>query len=194
VRTFACPTPAAARGTAVGPKPTLTAQIADSAVARIYIASAESRRASEVADAMLSEGVARDHIRVISRSPTQLSAPVSIETGNIESRRIIAATFIGTLAGLVLGIPLLQFGEFGLAPLAVVVIIGAVSGALIALWGPAQIAQESPELRQALQRGETLVVLDVADRRVAELQEKVKSRHPQVAVLGQDPGGTPPFP
>jgi hypothetical protein len=76
----------------------------------------------------------------------------------------------------------------------VIVVAAAVLGALLRLWFGHGLGGELYRLDAALSRGEAVLVLEVDNGRIGEVERGVKSRHPEVSVLGTDPEGTPPFP
>jgi hypothetical protein len=160
---------------------------------RIYLTAAKHTEAIKLAEALLSDGVPAQRIRIISADSKPLATPLGVEGRHADPRQCVPATVLGAMLGLLFGLPLLQLGPFGLAPLAVLVIIGAVSGALAALWRLPVPAQDYPRLHQALRRGETLVVVDVSERRAAEIEHMIKSSHPGVAVLAHAQTSVLPF-
>ncbi|WP_164652394.1 hypothetical protein [Thiorhodococcus mannitoliphagus] len=46
----------------------------------------------------------------------------------------------------------------------------------------------------ALRSGELLLVLELDHRDIGRVEDRIKARHPEVAVLGTDAAGTTPFP
>jgi hypothetical protein len=101
---------------------------------------------------------------------------------------------VGALIGALVGLPLLGLGGIGVAPLLVLMVTGGAGGAVFRMWIGNGASGDLFRLEDAFKRGEGVMVLEVDDGRVGELENQVKSRHPDVSVLGTDPQGTPPFP
>jgi hypothetical protein len=164
-------------------------------MAHVYMTTSEHGLAADIARELLDEGVAAARIRVFSAHPEEApKLPVALVRYRSPASAMLLGGGVGAALGALVGMPLLVFGGFGLAPMLVIVVAGAVGGAVLRLWFGHGLSGELYRLDAALRRGEAVVVLDVDDGRVGEVERKVKSRHPEVSVLGTDPEGTPPFP
>jgi hypothetical protein len=149
----------------------------------------------EIAAEFIGEGIAEDQIHIYSARPKRDAAlPVALTRYRSPTDSILLGGGVGALIGALLGLPLLALGGFGIAPLLVLMIAAGATGAVFRLWIRKGPVGELYQLEDALNRGETVMVVEIDDGRVGEVERKVKTRHPEVSVLGTDPQGTPPFP
>jgi hypothetical protein len=164
-------------------------------MAHVYITTLKKGLMEELAGELLGDGVAAGRIRVVSAYPERVPRlPVKLIRYRSPASSAMVGAALGAVAGALLGMPLLAFGVFAIAPLLVIVVVAATAGAVFRLWFATSPSGEIYRLDEALRSGEDVMVLDIEEGRIGELERKVKSRHPEVAVLGTDPGGTPPFP
>lgn len=164
-------------------------------MSQVYMSSSRQGVTGEVARELLNEGVSPGHIRIYSARPAQAGdLPVPITRYRSPGKSMAYRALAGAAVGALVGLPLLMLGGFGIAPLLVLALAGALAGGVFRQWFGNGTQPDLYRLDGALQRGETVMVLDVDKARVGELERKVKARHPEVAVLGTDPEGTPPFP
>ena len=164
-------------------------------MSQVYMSTSQQGVTGEVARELLHEGLSPGHIRIYSARPAPAKdLPVPITRYRSPGRSMSYGAVAGALVGALVGLPLLMLGGFGVAPLLVLVLAGALGGGVFRQWLGDYANPDIYRLDGALRRGETVMVLDVDKARVAELEHKVKARHPEVAVLGTDPEGTPPFP
>jgi len=164
-------------------------------MALVYMTAPEQEVTGEIAAELIGEGIPEDRIHVYSVRPKGSAAlPVEVARYRSPSGSILLGGVVGALIGALLGLPLLGLGGFGIAPLLVLMVAAGAGGAVFRLWIGKGPGGELYQLEDALKRGETVMVLEIDDGRVGEVESKVKSRHPEVSVLGTDPQGTPPFP
>lgn len=162
---------------------------------QVYMSVPRAGVPGEVARELLGDGLSPAQIRIYSARPrTEEDAPVPVTRYHSPSSAMARGVLGGALVGALVGLPLLMLGAFGLAPLLVLMLAGALGGGLFRQWLGSGSEQEVYRLDGALRRGETVMVLEVEKARVDDLERRVKARHPEVAVLGTDPEGTPPFP
>ena len=160
-------------------------------MAYLYLTAHEPAPFKQFANELIAEGVAKRRIRVITTDPEQATG---LPVKTLRYRPPVSNLLFGALMGGLIGLPLLWFGEFGLAPMLVLVVAAGVGGGLSRLWFGHGLAGEVYSLDDALRRGDLAMVLKVDERRLGSAERTVKDRHPEVAVLGADPRGTPPFP
>jgi hypothetical protein len=120
--------------------------------------------------------------------------PVEVNRYRSPAASILVGAIVGALLAALVGIPLFQLGGAGIAALLVLIVVGGGGGAVFRLWIGNGPGGQLYRLDDALQRGEAVIVVEVDDGRVEEVEHRVKSRHPDVSVLGTDPRGVPPFP
>jgi hypothetical protein len=164
-------------------------------MAQVYMTAPEQAVTGEIAAEFIGEGIPEDRIHIYSTRPNgDAPLPVALTRYRSPTDSILLGGGVSALIGALLGLPLLGLGGFGVAPLLVLMIAAGAAGAVLRLWIRKGPAGELYQLEDALNRGETVMVLEVDDGRVGEVERKVKIRHPEVSVLGTDPQGTPPFP
>jgi hypothetical protein len=165
-----------------------------SQLASLFVAAPEPVRTGQLVRELLDDGVAASRIRVVTMHPERLpDLPAKV----VRYRSPLAATVRGAALGALGGVAagaLLATAGFGVAPALVLVIAFAIGGALFCLWFGHGLAGELYRLDDAIRDGEVVLVLEVEDGHSAEIGRLIKRRHPDVAVLGADAGGTPPFP
>jgi len=161
----------------------------------IYLKVTQHEVMTQLAEELVDTGiVAKERIRAYSIHPQHdVSAPVEVIRYRSPSRAVVTGGVTGAFTGALVGLPFLSLGGLGMAPLLVLMVTGGVGGAVYRLW----IGNGSRELchfDEALKSGELVMVLEVDPQRVSIIQDKIKSTHPEVSILGADPEGTPPFP
>lgn len=162
---------------------------------QVYVSVPRQGVPSQVARELMGDGVAPDRIRIYSARPArEPDPPVPVTRYRSPATAMARGAGAGALIGGLAGLPLLLLGAFGLAPLLVLILAGGLVGALYRQWLGSAPGAEIYRLDRALRRGDTVMVVEVERARVGELERRVKARHPDVAVLGTDPDGTPPFP
>ena len=162
---------------------------------QIYMTVRQYRTVAEIATELIADGVQDHRIHVYTAYPDAVPAiPVGVTRYRSPHGSVLMGGAVGAVIGALVGFPLLALGGFGLAPLLVLIVTGGVGGAIFRLWIGRGAAKDLCLLEDALKRGEGVMVLDIDDSRVKEIEARVKSRHPEVSVLGTDPQGTPPFP
>lgn len=164
-------------------------------MAMVYMTVPHSRVAAQIATELMEDGMPGDRIQVYSaRRNLTTPMPVKVTRYRSPGSAMAIGGLIGGAIGALVGLPLLALGGVGIAPLLVLFVAGGLGGAVFRLWIGNGFGREIYHLEDALNRGEGVVVLEVDDGRVGEVESRIKSRHPDVSVLGTDPQGTPPFP
>ena len=161
----------------------------------IYMTATEQDVTREIATELLGDGIPKGRIHIYSPRPEE-APPMPVEVNRYRSpaASILVGAIVGALLAALVGIPLVQLGGAGIAPLLVLIVVGGGGGAVFRLWIGNGPGGQLYRLDDALQRGEAVIVVEVDDGRVEEVEHRVKSRHPDVSVLGTDPRGVPPFP
>jgi hypothetical protein len=167
---------------------------------RIYARIREAQDTTDAVAQLLREGVDSERIQLYSANPGELEAlPVRVSRLRWPRKTMWRGGIAGGLVGLGLTIVIAVFtGPIGPVPGIAIVLLCALVGALVwrlALDGGAdREALEVARRQGGLKRGETVLLLDVPDAQAQEIERRLKQAHPQIAVLGTDPSGTPPFP
>jgi len=156
----------------------------------IYIRVRNPDNGVRVVEGLLQLGIARDRLRAHGRRiPADL--PVTATPWRGSAATLLPAMLVGAAGVLLLGGLI-----FGTDPwtFLLLVLIGAGIGAL---WGRRRLEDERARFgpqRQALDQGDLMIVADLEQSDVQRVETYVSEQHPEVLVLGTDPGGSPPFP
>ena len=161
---------------------------------RLYIMAPEPEPIVKVARQLSELGLDSRRVRVFSMLPEDLgSVPVKVTRYRPPFANMVFGGLVGLAGGVALGVPLLFYG-YGWIPLLSLVVLFALGGALSRLWFGQGLAGELYRLDDAMRRGSAAMVLKVEHGRAQELGRRIKELEPEVAVLGADIDGTPPFP
>jgi len=167
---------------------------------RIYARIPQIHDVKGAVDQLLEEGVEAKRIRLFSRRPGDLAElPVRASSLRPPLSSIARGAAAGAVIGLVIVIVLGPVaGAIGWVPALALVILcallGAAAGRVMRAGGLDREAREVARRQGGLGRGETVLLMDVQDAEAAQIERNLSRKHPEIAVLGTDPGGTPPFP
>ena len=105
---------------------------------------------------------------------------------------------IGAVVGALAGGLLVMFPPEGVAPKLIAVLMIAIGGAVFGAWASSMVASSVPNSRlkgfeRDIEGGKVLMMVDVPMRRVQEICELVKRRHPEALSGGIEPT-IPAFP
>ena len=164
-------------------------------MAHLYLMVDDPKLVAAVAGQLLDMGVPLEQVRLFSTRPGRLpEVPVSSHRYRSPRANLWFGAFVGAAIGLAAGWVSLLLTEVDLLLLPFVVGAFAVGGALSRRWYGHGMSGELYGLDDALRRGAAVLVVDAEPHRATQIGRAVKERHRQVAVLGADTGGTPPFP
>lgn len=98
---------------------------------------------------------------------------------------------IGGVSGLLAGSLLLIFPPEGLELRTLALLVSGVGGAIFGSWASGMAAAAIPSsrlkpFRDGIERGQVLLMVDVPFRRVAEIEEMVTKRHPEINFCGME--------
>jgi hypothetical protein len=160
----------------------------------LYVTTAEYGLLGEVVAELRGQGLAAGQIRIFSTQPERFEG-MAATTARYRPPAANAAfgAAVGALAGLGLGLLLMLFG-FGIAPVLLLIAALGIGGALSRRWFGHGLSGELYRLDSVMRAGHAVMVLDVDNGQAAELKSSLAQRHPELAVLGTDTDGTPPFP
>jgi hypothetical protein len=164
----------------------------------LYLTAASQPKALQVVDDLQRAGVPVDRLRLYARAPVadpQRTVPIR------PARSEQADLWGGALAGGIVGLALASLPSLALG-VALVPWLVAVTGVVGGLAGRQAIAWRRERrglgalryLEDALARGEVVMVVELPEVDIVRIEQWVSERHPDVALLGTDPRGTPPFP
>ena len=157
----------------------------------INIRAGDPNDGAHVVDDLIRLGVQPERLRLYGRRiPKPLG--VRVVQWRPAATTLVPAALAGAAVAVLLGA--LVLGGVELVSTLSLAVLGAASGAL---WQRYQrertLAPLGPQ-RDALRRGELVIVAEVDDTELAQLEAQLAERHPEVLLLGPDPAGSPPFP
>lgn len=162
---------------------------------QLYIMSNEPERIAQLARELVSESLDARQVRVFSAQPERApDLPVKLVRYRSPSVNIAYGAVLGAAGGALIGLPLIALVGIGTAALLMIIVVGAVGGALSRSWFGHGLDGVLSRLDAAFRQGQLVMVIELDKTRVVEVERAITSRHPQVAVLGTDIEGTPPFP
>jgi hypothetical protein len=164
---------------------------------RLYVVAQGRALTNRLVQELLADGLTKQDIRLFSRQPNCLAdisvsvTSLSVAPGHVLLRALAGAAIV--LVALVLWA--IAFGRVGspsLLSLLLTTLAGGAVGAGTDLLQP--FPAELRPLRGELRPDDVVLRADVPATGLGPLEEEIKARHPEIRVMGTDPGGTPPFP
>ena len=167
---------------------------------RLYFMLPDTYSAKQIADELLLARIEISHIHVMAKDGVALDGlhEASILQKSDFVHGVESGLVIGGAAGIVAGVVALLYPPSGVTLHLVSILITALLGAGIGAWVSSMIASSVPNSRlkqyaSALEAGGVLMMVDVPSGRVAEIQQLVGRRHPEVRSSHLDPT-IPAFP
>lgn len=167
---------------------------------RLYFLLPDFQGARQLLDEMLLARVEIGHVHFLAKRDT---LPSDLpEAGVLQKTDIVhgaeTGLIIGGVAGIALGVLLVMMPPADISLELVTVLITGILGAGFGAWVSGMIGTQVANSRlkafQAdIDRGKTLMMVDVQRARVAAIRELVMQRHPEAAFGGLDPA-IPAFP
>ncbi|MDO8650763.1 MAG: DUF1269 domain-containing protein [Undibacterium sp.] len=99
---------------------------------------------------------------------------------------------IGAASGLIAGSLLLIFPPEDIAMRVIALLASALGGAVFGSWVSGMAAAAIPNsrlkpFRDGIERGQVLLIVDLPLRRVAEIEDMIARRHPEISFGGMEP-------
>ncbi|MEJ2686416.1 MAG: DUF1269 domain-containing protein [Gammaproteobacteria bacterium] len=167
---------------------------------RIYFLVPDVNTAGQVVDELLLNRIEVRHIHVIAREGTPMqNLP---EASFVQASDFVPALERGVAAGgatgVVAGVIAVSFPPAGLVlgggALLGIALAGAGMGALLSSMIGAGLPNSRLEhFKQSIEAGKVLMLVDVARQRVRDIEERVRTLHPEANIEGTEPT-IPPFP
>lgn len=165
---------------------------------RLYYLLPDADSARRALDDMLLSRIEVRHLHFLStRAPVPADLP---EATFLHKTDIVHGAESGMLVGAILGMMLagvviVYFDPAAKAPLSVAI---TLCGLLFGGWAASLVAAALPNTRlkafyPELEKGRLLMIVDVPARRVAEIENVMADRHPEMRFAGEAPG-IPVFP
>lgn len=161
---------------------------------RLYFLLPDVKSARDMLDEMLLARIEERRIHFLAKRgtlPPELpEATVLQKTDIVHGAQL--GIVIGGVAGTLGGLLVVLFPPGGVSLQLVTVLIAALLGALFGAWVSSMAASAVPNSQLArfqadIDRGKVLMMVDVPMRRIAEISELVRRRHPEAVSSGFEP-------
>lgn len=165
---------------------------------RLYLIIPGPDLAADLVHELLSDGMEQRQLSLFACRPRRLKVPVPVSRlsagGGADS--MLTRTLAGAVIALVIALVAIAVGGAGPFAGSVLLVATAVGAAIGAIAGRPRSGYptELEPLREELDGDDVVMLLDVADQRLGDWEERIKDLHPEIRVKGTDPAGTPPFP
>nr|MBS0020792.1 DUF1269 domain-containing protein [Gammaproteobacteria bacterium] len=167
---------------------------------RIYFLLPNVERARQVVDELLLARIEEHHIHVLAKEgiPMENLPQASFLQKSDFVPALERGVAVGGGAGLLAGLVAVTFPPAGMVLGGGALLGIALAGAGMGAWISSMIGVDVPNRQlkaftDAVERGEILMLVDVPKARVGEIEDLVKSHHPEVDIGGTEPT-IPPFP
>lgn len=167
---------------------------------RIYFLLPDEHSAQTIVNELLLMRVEWRHIHMIANHNVPLK---DLPEATLAQRSdllpaLARGTAAGGLTGMLAGLVALAFPPAGLTIAGGAVVGITLCGAGFGAWTATMIGVDVPNTRlrrfeQAIEKGELLMMIDVAKDRVEEIEEMIRSHHAEAEIRGTDPT-IPAFP
>lgn len=171
----------------------LESTVVRSLMQKLYFLVPNVDSARSLVDELLQYGVEWEHIHLVAKEDTPLEdlpkSTVMEKSDFIPSlKRGVAA---GGATGLLAGLAALALPSVGLVVGGGAVLISTLGGAGFGAWAAAMIGGSVPnsQIRQfedAIAQGQILMLLEVAEPKIAEVQKLVRQHHPEAEIKGSE--------
>lgn len=167
---------------------------------RIYFLIPDLETANTVTNELLLARIEERHIHVIAREGTELGELPKASL--LQTSDVIPAVerglAVGGVTGILAGVAAVTFPPAGLALGGGAILATALAGSGIGAWlssmiGVDVVNSQIKQFEDAVNQGEILFLVDVPKERVHQIEEMVKSHHPEADVEGTEPH-IPAFP
>ncbi|CDY79301.1 Probable transmembrane protein [Caballeronia glathei] len=167
---------------------------------RIYFLLPNVQSAKGIIDELLLKRIEWRHIHVLARPGVPLE---DLPQATLAQRSdllyaLARGTAAGGVTGMLAGLVAMAFPPAGLTIAGGAVVCMTLASAGFGAWTATMIGVDVPNTRlrrfeAAIEKGELLMMVDVPKVRVEEIEEVIKSHHPEADVEGTDPT-IPAFP
>jgi hypothetical protein len=157
----------------------------------IYIRARHPDKGVRLVRELLELGTPAERLQVVGRRlPADL--PVAARRWQPPAVGVAVPALIGAIGLPVLGA--LLFSAMEALSILMLALLGAALGAGWQLTRSTGSKDPLTAQRDALRRGELIIIADLDDAEVRRVETQIAERHPEVLLLGPDPAGSPPFP
>ncbi|MBE0593890.1 MAG: DUF1269 domain-containing protein [Gemmatimonadales bacterium] len=167
---------------------------------RVYFLLPDVKSAKAIVDELLLKRVEWRHIHVLASSTVPLEG---LPEAHLAQRSdllpaLARGTAAGGVTGMLAGLVAMAFPPAGLTIAGGAVVAMTLAGAGFGAWMSTMVGVDLPNTRiekyeAAIGKGELLMMVDVPRERVEEIEQLVRSHHPEADIGGADPT-IPAFP
>src|ERR1700692_3860718 len=167
---------------------------------RLYFLLPDTQSAKAIVNELLLERVEWRHIHVLAKQdvPLEHLLEATLTQRSDLLPALARGTAAGGVAGMLAGLVAVAFASAGLTIAGGVVVLLTLASAGFGAWTATMIGVDVPNTRlkrfeDAIEKGELLMMVDVGKDRVEEIEQLIKSHHPEADIEGTDPT-IPAFP
>lgn len=163
---------------------------------RLYFLVPSVESAKQIVDELLLARIEERHIHIVAKNHRPLEEAHLPEAGLFEESDFVPALerglAVGGATGLLAGIAAVTFPPAGLILGGGAILATSLLGAGLGAWVASMIGVSVPnsqleKFKDALAKGQLLMLLDVPKDRVEEITDLIKSHHPEAQVEGTEP-------
>ena len=165
---------------------------------RIYFLVPNIETTHKIVDELRSDGIEDRHIHILAKRDTPMEDMP--EAGVFEKTDFIPAlergAVLGATTGLIAGLVSLRFAGFAIAggPVLGILIFGATIGTMMSGLSGLQVGNSKvKKYEEAIEKGELLVMVDIAKERIDEISKIIVKHHPNAKFEGIEPLLPPSF-
>ena len=159
---------------------------------RIYFLASNIKVTHKIVDELRALGIEDRHMHVLAKRDTPLKDLP--EASELQKTDFIAAAergaALGATTGLLAGLVGLRFAGFAIAggPILGILFFGATIGAMMSGLVGLQVGNSKvKKYEEAIEKGELLVMVDIAKKRIDEISKTIIKHHPTAEFEGIEP-------
>ncbi len=159
---------------------------------RIYFLTPSIEVTHKIIDELRSLGFKDHHLHVLAKRDTPLQDLP--EANELQKTDFLAAVergaALGATTGLLTGLVGLRFAGFAIAgaPVLGILLFGGTIGAIMSGLAGLQVGNSKVrQFEEAIEKGDLLVMVDIAKDRIDEISKLIKKHHPQAEFEGIEP-------
>lgn len=161
---------------------------------KLYFLVPNAEIARSIVDDLLQFGIEWERIHLVANQNTPLENlpdATPLETSDFVPSLQRGIT-LGGATGLLAGLGALALPSVGLVVGGGALLAGALGGAGFGAWAAAMIGGSVPnshirQFEEAIKNGQILMLVEVAEKQVEEVQQRIKKCHPSVNIEGIEP-------
>jgi hypothetical protein len=161
---------------------------------KLYFLIPNAEGVRSTVDELLQLGIDWEHIHLVANQDTPLEDlpdATPLETSDFVPS-LKRGVSVGGATGLLAGLGALALPSVGLVVGGGAMLAGALGGAGFGAWASAMIGSSVPnshirQFEKAIKEGQILMLVEVAENRIDETQQRIRKHHPTVKIEGVEP-------